>query len=62
MVFDRVAGTGQSIDVQNRPFSLLIAGAEQLYQEKANDLWNGQRVVPDLFSNFKWVTSSGYFR
>ena len=56
VVFGHVAGTacaeymlGDRVKYRraNRPCSLLIAGADQLYQEKANDLWNRQRVLLD---------------
>ena len=41
--------------------SLRLAGVEQLYQEKRMIEGIGNVFVIDLFSNFKWVRSGGYF-
>ena len=67
--FGRVAGAVCAENMGDRakfrrakgPFALLITGVEQLFQDKANDLWNRQRVLLDPFSNFKRVTSCGNF-
>ena len=43
----------------------LVAGSLRSFphfQEKANDWRTRKRVVLDLFSNLKFVRSSGYFR